>query len=190
MIRHAGSAAKIPPSVPEGQFVDEAAHQTVVHTELRAPAITPHIMVVQKSLPAGDIVANAGGSGFVVDTLGPGIDRREDHAVGAMLDLGVKRIVAGVPGPIAVDVDAEVGVGPASQHWAVTGIGGRCTASGIGRQQGLGNVPPHQQVGPLIADVVHFEGRFCAQSALNSERPLLNVRVPWFRRHAHRQEAV
>src|SRR2546428_651588 len=86
---------------PVSQLVDEAAHQTVVHTDRRTPAITPHIMVVQKSLPAGDIVANAGGSGFVVDTLGPGIDRREDHAVGAMLDLGIKRIVAGVPGPIA-----------------------------------------------------------------------------------------
>src|SRR5439155_12230086 len=88
------------------------------------------------------------------------------------------------------DVDGEVGVGPSGQYRAVPGSGGGCTQSRIGRRQRLRDVPPQEQIGPLVADVVDFECRVSAHRALDGKRPLLNVRVPWLRGHAYREEGI
>ena len=75
MIGNTVDTTQILLAFPERQFPNKAADEAVVHIKLRAPSITFHVVVVQKSLPAGHVVANTGGRRFVVDTLRPGIDR-------------------------------------------------------------------------------------------------------------------
>src|SRR5439155_21970464 len=105
----------------------------------------------QKSLPAGQVVANTCGGRFVVQAFRPSVGRYENHRAGTTLEPGVKRVITGVPRPVAVDVDGEVGVWPPGQYWAVPGRGGGCTESRIGRRHRLRDVPPHEQMGLLVA---------------------------------------
>ena len=64
-------------AAPEGQFVNEAGHQAMIDVEVRTPAITLRVVVVQEALPPVELLpANASGGGFGVDALRPGVDDR------------------------------------------------------------------------------------------------------------------
>ena len=76
-IRSLADAGKILSAAAKRQVVDEAGNQTMVHIKIRASVLEPRIVVVDESLPASIRAANAGGRGFVVDALGPGVSRGE-----------------------------------------------------------------------------------------------------------------
>src|SRR5690348_15667877 len=78
-------AGKILSASAKSQVVDEAGNQAMVHIEIRPRVLQPGIVIVDKSLPARIGAANAGGCGFVVDALGPGVSRCEQQSARTML---------------------------------------------------------------------------------------------------------
>ena len=97
-----------------------------------------------------------------------------------MLQLRVHRVVVGVAAPVAVDVDTELG-----KRLALF------DARLIRRvRQRLRDVATHEQVRPLTADVIELQSRVAGDRPLNTERPLLHVRVLRVFRDDDRDEAV
>src|SRR5262245_42633282 len=128
----------------DGQFINETAHQTLVHVEFREAAVAPDVRIVQEALPSRDIVPDPGGGGFVINALGPGIYHREEHGVAAVFDLGVECVIARIPRPVAVDVSAEVWEGLSGSDGTVTGGRRGGAERRIGRRPSLRDVATHQ----------------------------------------------
>src|SRR5262249_60491035 len=45
----------------DGQFINETAHQTMIHVEFREAAVAPDVRIVQETLPPCDIIPDPGG---------------------------------------------------------------------------------------------------------------------------------
>jgi hypothetical protein len=66
----------------------------MIHIEVRAPAITLGIMVVEESLPAVErLPAYTRGGGLGIEALGPGVDHSSTQRACAPLELDVHRVV-------------------------------------------------------------------------------------------------
>src|SRR5262245_62885538 len=138
----------------------------MIHVEFRAATITPDVGVIQESLPTRDVVPDAGGGGFVIYALGPGIDHREEHGIAAMLNFVVECVIAGIPRPVAVYVNAEVGEWLSGSDQTVTGGRRGGAECGIDRRPGLRNVATHQQMRAFRPDVDKCEGWGFDQQAM------------------------
>ena len=162
----------------------------MVDIEVRQAVVPPEVVVVEEALPAGHRAADAdaGSGGLRVEALGPGIGRGEDHRAGALFELEVEGVVARNATPVTVDIDVEVGIWLAGQARAVAEslVARRAAEGGILHLQGLPDIPPHQQVRSLGADVADIDRRGRVQGPLDSESPLRHVGIAWLRRHADR----
>ena len=181
-VLHARRISAVAFARAERQVVDEAADHAVVHVEIREAVIAIRIPVVEESLPAVEPgCADAGRGRLGIGALRPRVGEREQRAAPAVLELRVQGVVVRAPAPVAVDVDDEVRIRPPL-------LDGQGFAGSI--EERLRDVLPHQQVGALVADVVHLQDRRAGQLALHAERPLLHVRIPRLWALAHRQERV
>src|SRR5581483_4575236 len=103
-------AAAVTLAAPEGQVIDKTGHQTMINVEVRPPAITLRVVIVQEALPAVELLpADARGCGLGVETPGPGVNHRRGHRGCAALELDVHRVVDRIARPVAVNEDSEVG---------------------------------------------------------------------------------
>ena len=178
---HPGRVTRDPLAAADRQVVDEAAHETVIHVEVRQAVIALRILVVQEALPAVEIRrADAGRGGLGVGALGPGIRKRQQRAAAAVLQLRVEGVVVRPCRPSRCRCRRR--------SWETACARPPSGAPGV--RQRLRDVAPHQQIRPLRADVVDFERRVRDQLALHSERPLLHVGVSRLGRLADREERV
>jgi hypothetical protein len=77
----------------DGDFVYETTHHSMVYIKFRSATISPDVVVVKKSLPTGDVVANAGGCGFVVDAFRPRVYGCEQKRATTVFESRIKRVV-------------------------------------------------------------------------------------------------
>ena len=155
------------------QLIDDTGHETVVDIKVGTAVVESLIMFVHVSRERVGR-ADASGRGFVVQTLSPCVNRNERDGARPAFKLHIACVIARISIPLAVQESigrGDIRERPPGSRRAIAsrGIAARAWVAQrrIGRWKTLADVRAVQQVGSLVADVVHFQSRVPGQFALN-----------------------